>query len=83
MDQLKPFGRERGQIETLLRDLRETEASLGRRIQQEEVRAGVANLVDPAYPMVAWKLRARRDNVLASIETLRTYQRSIVAGTET
>ena len=83
MDHLQSHGPRGCHLETLLRDPEETEAFLSRQIQQEETRAGAGNLVDPAYPLAAWRLRARRDNFLASIETVRRYQRSIVAGTDT
>jgi hypothetical protein len=42
-------------------------------IEHEETRASVRDLSDPAYPVLARSLRARRDNIrvtIASLETL-------------
>jgi hypothetical protein len=52
----------------LVKDFKETKALLDRLIQKEEACAGVVNLVDPAYPTAAWRLRAR----LFAVSTLET-----------
>jgi len=39
-------------------------------IEHEEAWAGVRDLSDPAYPMLARSLRARRENIGATIASL-------------
>jgi hypothetical protein len=39
-------------------------------IEHEEIRAGVRDLSDPAYPVLARSLRARKDNIGATIVSL-------------
>ena len=39
-------------------------------IEHEEMRAGVRNVADPAYPVLARSLRARRENIGATIASL-------------
>ena len=39
-------------------------------IEHEEARAGVRDLSDPAYPVLARSLRARRENIGATIALL-------------
>jgi hypothetical protein len=56
-------------------------------IEHEEVRAGVRALSDTAYPVLARSLRARRDNIgatVAMLESLRApnAQRTRYGGTE-
>ena len=54
-------------------------------IEHEETQAGVRDLADPAYPVLARSLRVRRDNVTATIamlENLRTAKASALDTTE-
>jgi hypothetical protein len=39
-------------------------------IEHEEERAGVRDVCDPAYPVLARSLRARRENIGATIASL-------------
>jgi hypothetical protein len=39
-------------------------------IEHEETRAGVRDLSDPAYPVLARSLRARKDNIQATMASL-------------
>src|SRR5882724_5323773 len=58
------------QIVTLVGDLSRTVAILTVDIAHEEARAGVRDLSDPAYPVLARSLRTRRDNIGATIGML-------------
>ncbi len=63
------------QIATLIGSLSRSVALLTVDIEHEEARAGVRDLADPAYPVLARSLRVRRDNIRATIamlENLRT-----------
>ena len=54
-------------------------------IEHEETQAGVRDLADPAYPVLARSLRVHRDNVTATIamlENLRTPKASALDTTE-
>ena len=62
------------QIATLIGDLSRSVDILSADIEHEEARAGVRDVADPAYPVLARSLRARRDNIgatIASLEKLR------------
>jgi hypothetical protein len=58
------------QIETLIGRLARTAGVMDADIRQEEQLASVSNPRDPAYPMIARALKARRDNLAASISSL-------------
>ena len=58
------------QIATLIGDLSRTEHILTADIEHEEARAGVHDLSDPTYPVLARSLRARRENIGATIAML-------------
>jgi hypothetical protein len=61
------------QIATLIGDLSRSVTLLTVDIDHEEARAGVRDFTDPAYPVLARSLRARRDNIgttIASLEVL-------------
>ena len=61
-------------IATLIADLSRSVDILTADIDHEEVRAGVRDLTDPAYPVLARSLRVRRDNIgttIALLENLR------------
>jgi hypothetical protein len=58
-------------IATLIADLTRTAAILSADIEHEETRAGVRDLADPAYPVLARRsMRARRENIGATIASL-------------
>jgi hypothetical protein len=58
------------QIATLIGSLSRSVALLTADIEHEETRVGVRDLSDPAYPVLARSLRARRDNIRATIAML-------------
>lgn len=58
------------QIATLIGDLSRTADILSADIEHEEVRSGVRDLADPVYSVLAWTLRARRENIGATIAML-------------
>ena len=62
--------RDEAQIATLIATLTRSIAILSIDIEQEEARAHVRNVLDAAYPMLAQTLRARRDNLVATIAAL-------------
>jgi len=57
-------------IATLIADLTRTAAILTADIEHEETRAGVRDLADLAYPVLARSLRMRRENIGATIASL-------------
>ena len=57
-------------IATLIGDLSRTEHILTVDIEHEEARAGVRDLSDPAYPVLARSLRVRRENIRVTIASL-------------
>jgi hypothetical protein len=62
------------QIATLIGDLSRSVETLTADIEHEEARAGVRDLSDPAYPVLARSLRTRRENIrvtMAMLENLR------------
>ena len=63
------------QIATLVGDLCRSVEVLTADIEHEEMRAGVRNLADPAYPVLARSLRARRENIRATIASLEALSR--------
>ncbi len=58
------------QIATLISDLTRLMDILTADIEHEEKRAGVRDLSDTAYPVLARTLMARRDNIGATIGSL-------------
>jgi hypothetical protein len=75
----------RVQIATLIGDLSRKVAILTDDIAHEEARAGVRDLSDPAYPVLARSLRVRRDNIVATmalLENLRARKASALDTTE-
>jgi hypothetical protein len=58
------------QIATLIESLLRSVELLTVDIEHEETRAGVRDLSDPTYPVLARSLRARKDNIRASIASL-------------
>jgi hypothetical protein len=59
------------QIATLIANLTRSLDILTADIGHEEERAGTRHLADPAYPVLARSLRARRDNIGATIASLK------------
>jgi hypothetical protein len=73
------------QIATLIGNLSRTLELLAVDVEHEEVLAGVRDLSDPAYPVLARSLRARRDNIgatIAMLENLRAPKASALDATE-
>ena len=62
--------RDEVQIATLITTLTRSIAILSIDIEHEEERAQVSDILDAAYPMLARTLRARRDNLVATIAAL-------------
>jgi hypothetical protein len=60
----------------LIGDLSRSVAFLAADIELEEERAGVRDLADPAYPVLARSLRVRRENIGATIASLEALTRS-------
>jgi hypothetical protein len=58
------------QIATLIANLTRTLNLLTADIEHEEERAGIRDLADPAYPVLARNLRARRENLRTTIASL-------------
>ena len=63
--------REATQTRTLIADLYRIVAILDADIAAEEEQVGVVDLTRPEYPLLARKLRARRDNLLETVGQLR------------
>ena len=57
-------------IARLIADLSRSMDILTVDIEHEETQAGVRDLSDPAYPVLARSLRVRRDNIGATIASL-------------
>jgi hypothetical protein len=75
----------RGTVATLIGDLSRSVEILAADIEHEEMRSGVRNVADPAYPMLARSLRARRENIgatIAILENLRAPTASALDTTE-
>jgi hypothetical protein len=73
------------QIARLIGSLSRTVAILTADIDHEETQAGVRDLADPAYPVLARSLRVRRDNIgatIAMLENLRPPKTSALDTTE-
>ena len=73
------------QIATLIGNLSRSAELLTVDIEHEETQAGVRDLSDPTYPVLAQSLRARRDNIRATIamlENLRAPKGSALDTTE-
>jgi hypothetical protein len=58
------------QIATLIEDLWQSVEILTANIEDEEMRSGVRNVADRTYPALARSLRARRENIGATIASL-------------
>jgi len=58
------------QIATLVGDLSRSVDILSADIEPEEARAGVRDVSDPTYPVLARSLRTRRENIGATIAML-------------
>jgi len=58
------------QIATLIGSLSRSLELLTVDIEHEETRAGVRDLADPAYPVLARSLRVRRENLRVTIASL-------------
>ena len=58
------------QIAALIGDLSRKADILTADIEHEEIRSGVRDLADPAYPVLARSLRVRRENIGATIISL-------------
>ena len=58
------------QIATLIGSLSRSVALLTIDIEHEEGRAGVRDLSDPGYPVLARSLRTRKDNLMETIASL-------------
>jgi hypothetical protein len=58
------------QIATLIGSLSRSVQLLTVDIEHEEERAGVRDLADPAYPVLARSLRVRRENIRTTIGAL-------------
>jgi len=61
----------RFQIATLIESLLRSVELLTIDIEHEEARTGVRDLSDPTYPVLARSLRSRRDNIRATLASLR------------
>ena len=73
------------QIATLIGNLSRSVELLTVDIEHEEAQAGVSETSDPAYPVLARSLRARRDNIgatIAMLENLRAPKASALDTTE-
>ena len=57
-------------IATLIGDLSRLMEILAADIEHEEICSGTHDLADPNYPMLARNLRARKDNIEATIASL-------------
>ena len=71
--------REVAQIRTMIVDLDRVARFLASDIVIEEERSGVADRSDPAYPILARTLAARRDNLKVTIATLEQRVEEILA----
>jgi len=60
------------QLENMELEFRRMADALSEQIAEEERRAGISDVSHFAYPIFAKAARARRDNLLNSIENLRT-----------
>ncbi|ANV98952.1 hypothetical protein [Bradyrhizobium icense] len=60
----------RPQIATLIESLSRSVELLTLEIDHEEARAGVRDLSDPTYPLLARSLRVRKDNIRITIASL-------------
>ena len=58
------------QIATLIESLLRSVELLTVDVENEETRASVRDLSDPAYPVLARSLRARRENIRTTIASL-------------
>jgi hypothetical protein len=61
---------EMAQIETLIQSLQDAVERLEHDITAEEARVGIVDLANVGYPILARVLAVRRENLLATIETV-------------
>jgi hypothetical protein len=61
------------QIATLIGSLSRSVEMLTIDIEHEETQAGVRDLADPAYPVLARSLRVRRENIRTTIASLEAF----------
>jgi hypothetical protein len=61
-----------GKLAALISDLRRTARLLETDIEAKEIGANVSDVQSADYPILARNLRARRDNLLATIAMLET-----------
>jgi hypothetical protein len=61
------------QIATLIGNLSRSVEMLTADIEREEKQAGVRELSDPTYPVLARTLRERRENIVATIASLEAF----------
>jgi len=66
-------------ITSMIADLQRSIQILGIDIHTEEERARVFDEADPHYPILATTLRARRDNLIVTVASLRERLRDITA----
>lgn len=64
------------QLDALIADLWWRVRLLNTDILEQEARAGVFDVQQPAYPVLALNLRARRDNLVSTIGVLERRARS-------
>ena len=64
-------------IATLIANLSRSVEILTADIEHEEVRAGVHDVLDPTYPVLARSLRVRRDNLMETIALLQASAQGI------
>jgi hypothetical protein len=74
-DAYRPYGTDR--IATLVANLSRSIALLDADIESEEKRTQFHDVSDPCYPMLALNLRARRDNLQATINLLTPIVRNL------
>jgi hypothetical protein len=67
------------QLSALISDLWWRVDLLNSDILEEEVRSGVFDVRQPTYPLLALNLRARRDNLLSTINALEERTKSAKA----
>ena len=61
-------------IATLIGDLWRSVEILTADIEHEEMHSGVRNVADPNYPVLARSLKARRENLGATIASLEAFE---------
>ena len=67
---------EKLQLDALIADLWWRVRLMNTGILEEEAKVGVFDVGQPAYPLLALNLRARRDNLVSTIEVLEKRSKS-------